>query len=166
MTEFSRTVPEFQRQFLAVEPDFGFLASYGETIIPTLEELLAGEDELLAIRAVYVAGLLERSAGLPLLEHGATDPRPPVRVAVAGALRLSIPVGENDAGKLRQTHAILQLLLADHDPSVRRWASKTVGTIRMASLKELLTQLISNDIEASVRAAASESLRNMGKNNG
>lgn len=162
MNEFGRTDTEFQRQFRAIEPDFDFLASYGERIIPALVELLSGKDELLAIRAVYVAGQLERSVGLPILVRAANDPRAPVRVAVAGALRLLHE--ENEKGERRdREQEILLLLLTDNDSSVRRWAAKTAGTLGMASLKDALAETEKSDGDAAVRSAALGALKKLDK---
>jgi HEAT repeat protein len=162
MTEFSQTDAQFQAEFRAFEPDFDFLASFGDTVLPALEELLDGEDELLAQRAVYVAGLLDAGAGLPLLEQASKDPRETVRVAVAGAIRSqSIQTMSRSGNALADSSLteIVNRLLSDGDPSVRRWASKSAGILGLSSAKTELERLEREDAEAFVRSAATQALK-------
>lgn len=162
MTEFSQTDAQFQAEFRAFEPDFDFLASFGETILPALEELLDGSDELLAQRAVYVAGLLDGGAGLQLLEQASHDSRETVRVAVAGAIRSQSIKTMSKSGNSLANYSlttIVNQLLADDDASVRRWASKSAGILGLGSVKTELERLEREDAEAFVRSTATQALK-------
>lgn len=164
MTEFSQTDEQFQLEFRAFEPDFDFLASFGDNILPALEELLAGDDELIAQRAVYVAGLLEGGAGLALLEDAVQDPRATVRVAVAGAVRSRSIAKDLEANRppiASGLSRIISRLLSDEDSSVRRWAAKSAGSLRLNSVQVNLEKIASDDSEQFVRAAAIEALKNV-----
>lgn len=166
MTDFSQTDAQFQAEISGFEPDFDFLASFGDTVLPVLEELLAGDDELLAQRAVYVAGLLDGGVGLPLLEQATQDPRETVRVAVAGAIRsqgVKIMSKSDNAVAAISLTKIVNRLLADSDSSVRRWTAKSAGILGLESVKAELEKLERDDAEAFVRSAATQALKQVGR---
>lgn len=162
MTEFSRTDPQFQIEMYKDEPDYQFLASFGEAVLPAMEELVGGDNEMLARRSVHVAGLIGDAGGLAILKQGSEDARATVRVAVAGALRFRGVQKVTEAGSALSNSSlatIVSRLLADDDPSVRRLASKSAGIMRLDSVKTELERLEREDTKAFVRLAAAQALK-------
>lgn len=162
MTEFSQTDPQFQAEFWMDEPDYEYLASFGDGVLATLEELVDGDNLMLAQRAIFVAGLLDGGAGIPLLEKASRDSRETVRVAVSGAVRSKSIQEIARAGTAPPTsslRAIISRLLTDHDSSVRKWTAKSAGILGLNSMRSELERLAHGDAEAFVRTAAKEALK-------
>lgn len=149
-------LPSWVRDELeATEPDLALVASYGTALLPVLEELVSGANELLALRAVHIAGMLG-ATGASIISTASRDPRPAVRVASAGALRYV-----QDPTMLEELREVAERLTTDPDPSVRRWIAKSAGLTGFTPLEEHLQKLSTTDSEPSVRDAAQRSLQQL-----
>ena len=93
------------------EPDYGAAADLGEDALRHLEELVTGDDQMLASKATYAASLIP--GGSETVQTAARSDDPVVRVAAAAAARNLPP--ENAERVLRE-------LSDDDDPGIRKVA--------------------------------------------
>jgi len=139
------TKPDVLTALFPDEPDLkGAAEQLGPGAIPYLVELVNGPDLHLASRAALLAGWLDSSGSVEVLERASTRSEPAVRVAAA--------VG---AGKLRRppTHLVVSLL-EDPDPGVRKWAIKSAAHVRGAEVNERIRQIADSDPESWIRSLA------------
>ena len=132
-------------QLSAIEPDYAFLASHGDEAVPILQELVAGDDERLAERAVVLAARIGSERSLELVREAAFSPHESLR-AVAAARALSLPAEDR--------RRCLEVLLRDQAPSVRRLAVRAAGEARDPNLTALLAAVAEEDPEDLVRRTA------------
>lgn len=93
------------------EPDYAAAAELGAEALPHLEQLVRGDDVMLASKATYAASLIQGGAGI--VETAADSGDPVVRVAAAAAAR-NLP-----AEPARQ---VLSRLSDDADAGIRKVA--------------------------------------------
>lgn len=132
-------------QLLAIEPDYGFLASHGDEAVPQLREWVEGDDTRLAERALVLAAHIGSSRSLELVREAASSPHGSLRaVAAANAVRMD-PVEQRQC---------LESLLRDAEPSIRRLAVRAVGEAGDTELTALLAAIEKDDPDEVVRRAA------------
>ena len=135
----------------AYEPDYRFLATFGDSILPQLEEIIAGTDEALASRALLLAIQIGGSQAIALVLRYRNDPRPQLRAVLAArGAKLGVePIMQ-----------MLPVLLGDPDPSIRRLAAGSAAHGDRRILAHL-RQLEATDAEPMVRRAATAAIRSI-----
>ena len=93
------------------EPDYAAAAELGEEALPHLEQLVRGDDAMLASKATYAASLIR--GGADTVETAADSDDPVVRVAAAAAAR-NLP--------LERAEQVLRRLSDDEDAGIRKVA--------------------------------------------
>ncbi|HET9650017.1 MAG TPA: hypothetical protein VFP34_17540 [Microlunatus sp.] len=93
------------------EPDYAAASQLGEDALPHLEELVRGDDPMLASKATYAASLI--SGGADAVATAADSADPIVRVAAAAAAR-NLPSD--------RAEQVLRRLTEDDDPGIRKVA--------------------------------------------
>jgi HEAT repeats len=143
------TLDEVRRRLDVDEPDYALLArEFGPEAAEHLRTLAAGDDEFLAAKAVYLAGLLPAGSG-GILTEAAASPSPVVRVAAAAALANAAEADSDPA---------LERLLGDDDPGVRKSAVRSAGRRGSAALRPTVQRIEQEDPEPALRRAASRAL--------
>ncbi|MFC6014706.1 HEAT repeat domain-containing protein [Plantactinospora solaniradicis] len=99
------------------EPNYPAAAQLGQEAVPHLEELVRGEDEMLASKAAYLASLIDAERARAVVSAAAEHPSPVVRVAAAAAARNLTAPGASE---------VLLNLVDDEDVGVRRLARSSV----------------------------------------
>jgi HEAT repeat protein len=139
---------DVRRRLDVDEPNYVLLArELGPEAAEHLRAIAAGEDEYLAAKAVYLAGLLP-SGSAAILAEAAANPSPVVRVAAAAALANAADA-DNDS---------LERLLDDDDPGVRRSAVRSVGRRGSTALRANVQRIERDDPEPALRRQASRVL--------
>jgi HEAT repeats len=140
---------EVRRRLDVDEPNYVLLArELGPEATDHLRTLAAGEDESLAAKAVYLAGLLP-SGSVDILARAAASSSPVIRVAAAAALANAADAGNDPT---------LERLLDDDDPGVRRYAVRSVGQRGSAALRAKVQRIERDDPEPALRREASRVL--------
>ncbi|HEY6746069.1 MAG TPA: hypothetical protein VI357_10170 [Mycobacteriales bacterium] len=93
------------------EPDYAAVAELGEDALPHYEELIRGDDVMLASKATYAASLT--SGGADVVAAAAHSEEPVIRVAAAAAAR-NLPA--------ERAQQVLGRLSDDDDPGIRKVA--------------------------------------------
>jgi HEAT repeat protein len=93
------------------EPDYAAAAELGEEALPHLEQLVRGDDAMLASKATYAASLIR--GGADTVETAADSEDPVVRVAAAAAARNLPP---------ERAQLVLRRLSDDEDAGIRKVA--------------------------------------------
>lgn len=112
------------------EPDYEKGTELGADALPHLRTLINGDDQMLATKATYLAGLIKADESADVVREAAKSSNEAVRVAAAAAAR-----------NLPSTKAseVLEELVGDSDPGVRKVARDAVPkrpSSRLASLLE------------------------------
>jgi len=102
------------------EPDYGAAAQLGEPALPHLEQIVRGDDAMLASKAAYAASLIE--GGADTVETAADSEEPLVRVAAAAAARNLPP---------ERAQQLLSRLSDDQDPGIRKVAQASASRQQM-----------------------------------
>ena len=130
------------------EPDYDQAAQLGPEALPHLEELVAGDDPMLASKATFLAGLINADRSGDVIERASASDNAAVRVAAAAAIRhLSDP-----------PPAMYEQLLGDQDPGVRKTALKSANAARAAGIRSTVEKLARTDLSPTVRDLASETV--------
>ena len=142
------SVEQVRRRLDVDEPDYRLLArELGPDAAPHLRTLVADDDEAVASKAAYLAGLLPDSAGT--LALAARSSNPVVRVAAAaGAANLS------EQEVVEPLHALLD----DPDPGVRKTALRSAGQAQAARLRERIERMARADPDPAMRRRAGAAL--------
>lgn len=111
------------------EPRYSRAADFGPEALPFLEQLIDGDDVMLAAKATYLAGVIDGERSEALLKKAAQSAEPVVRVAAAGAAR---GLRSELAG-----HVLLSLL-GDEDFGVRKVA---LSSVRAGASPELMARI-------------------------
>ena len=93
------------------EPDYAAAAELGEEAVPHLDQLVRGDDAMLASKAAYAASLIQ--GGAATVATAADSKDPVVRVAAAAAARNLAP---------EQARHVLSQLSEDEDAGIRKVA--------------------------------------------
>jgi hypothetical protein len=112
------------------EPDYEKgAAELGPDAIPHLQALVKGDDPMLASKAAYLASLIKSDASADVVREAAGSNVETVRVAAAAAAR-NLPSAK--------ASEVLEGLVADADPGVRKVARDAVPKRPSSRLAELL----------------------------
>ena len=143
------TLEQVRQLLEAEEPDAKFVARLGPQIVPHLKTLITGADSELAVKAAYVATLINDDSAVELLKEAARSPSPLVRVAVASGLRnVTRPGGT----------AVMMALLDDRDTGVRKLAIKASAASGNPTVLAKLDALSRSDPSPALRTLASKSV--------
>jgi hypothetical protein len=114
------------------EPDYSDVAALGDEALPFLEELAGGDDPMLASKATYAASLIGGPKAMDTIRHAAHSEDASVRVAAAAATSNLQPDAASD---------VLEALIADSDPGVRKVARSSVPEKASKALTKRLEEL-------------------------
>jgi len=126
---------------------------FGEAALPLLSELVEGNDENLSIKAAYLVGYISGTAADEILKAAGDRGIAPVRIAAAfGAQKREPKIAE----------AILQRSFEDNDPSVVKFAMRSVSAMKMEkNFKSKIDQISKNFLNESIKADALALMKKM-----
>lgn len=126
---------------------------FGSAALPFLAELVQGGDENLSIKAAYLVGYIDDEAGDDILEMAAEKGIAPVRIAAAfGAQKRSAKIAES----------ILNKSLDDNDPSVVKFALRSVSTMKMGNtFKSKIDKISKSFLNDEIKSEAQNLLKKM-----
>ena len=146
-------MPVTMKQVLAEidrdEPDYAKAAKLGPEAVPHLRQIAEADDPLRASKAAYLASLIPGKESLDLLTAAAGRHEAEIRVAVAHALR----------NTKNAPHAVLEQLLDDRDPGVRKVTLRTVGHLKVPALRDKVATIAKNDEDEFLRTAATTTMK-------
>jgi hypothetical protein len=134
------------------EPDYPRAASaLGPDALPELEQLAREADALLASKATHLASMIASPQARRVVEAAAERPEPEVRVAAAAAVTNLAQNTDPTALADEAGGGVLDRLLQDPDPGVRKFALKSAASM---DLQDRLQNAASSDPAAFVRETA------------
>jgi HEAT repeat protein len=133
------------------EPNYARAAKLGPDAVPHLRQIAEADDPLRASKAAYLASLIPGQGSVDLLTAAAAHHAPEVRVAVAHALR----------NTKEAPPAVLETLLEDSDPGVRKVTLGTVGHLNVPALRAKVAAIAKDDDEEFLRDAAGTTMKAM-----
>ncbi|PZV78043.1 hypothetical protein CLV31_11819 [Algoriphagus aquaeductus] len=124
---------------------------FGKEALPFLKDLIASSDENLSTKAAYLVGYIEDDEADKILTDLAAMGSAPLRVAAAfGAQKRKSAVAES----------ILQRSLDDQDPSVIKFALKSVQASKLEkNLKSKIDKISKNFVDEQIKTSAGEILK-------
>lgn len=135
------------------EPDYDDAAALlGVEALPHLAVLIHGDDLARATKATSLAGAINGSESVRLVQEAATSARATVRVAAAAATSHLAPA---DASQ------VLAVLLEDADAGVRKVALRAVQPEVTPSVRSRIEEIATSDPSSSLRTLSTEVLRRM-----
>ena len=149
----SITMRDVRTQLQPDEPDYAKAAQLGTDAIPYLQELVNGDDIMLASKAAYLASLIKNENSISVLESAARSPQPIVRVAVASGIR---NLSEENADR------VSNLLIEDNDVGVRKVTVKSISQFGSPALIAKVRKLANEDPEPFMRDLASRTIEDRG----
>lgn len=144
------TMDDVRAYLDAEEVDYEAAALLGAEALPLLEQLVHGDDPMLASKATYLASLIPGDQRSAILADAATSPVDTVRVAAASGLA---NLEEADAATLADG------LLGDTDVGVRKQALRSVSGFASTWMVERVRRVAEDDPADVLRTMAAESLR-------
>ena len=138
---------EVRAQLEREEPDYDAAARLGPAALPVLEQLIQGEDTLLAAKAAYLASLIPGPERRAVLQTAANSAEPTVRVAAAAGLR---NLSESEAA------VVADGLMGDDDVGVRRQVLRSVAGSSSARIADRVRQIAERDPDDGLRRMATE----------
>ena len=144
------TMKDVRAELDREEPKYEEAARLGSEALPFLEELVKGQDVMLASKAAYLASMIKGDRSAKILIEAASHPDAVVRVAAASGLR---NLSEHDAGR------VLDKLAADGDQGVRKVAVKSVAGFRSPEMVARVQRIAEKDPEPFIREIASRSVQ-------
>lgn len=132
------------------EPNYDTAVELGPEALPVLEQLVRGDDPMLAAKAAYLASLIPGDQRLAVLDAAATSVEPTVRIAAAAGLR---NLSAADADDLADN------LLGDADFGVRKQALQSATVFRAPAMTERLRRVAETSPDEILREMAADSLR-------
>jgi HEAT repeat protein len=139
------------------EPDYPKAAStLGPEVLPELERFARGADPLLASKATYLASMIDSPQSRRVVEAAARREEPEVRVAAAAAVA-NLAAGSSDSAALADEAGggVLDRLLQDPDPGVRKFALKSASSM---NLQDRLQSAANSDPAEFVRETARDGI--------
>lgn len=126
---------------------------FGKEALPLLAELIVGSDENLAVKAAYLVGYIEDEGANQILQNAADKGIAPVRIAAAfGAQKRDAKVAEG----------ILKRSFEDNDPSVIKFAMRSVSALKMEkTFKTKIDHISKNFSNESIKSDAMEMMKKM-----
>lgn len=148
----SKTRQELLQQLSDIEPTERTFDGIGPDDVDLLRDLLGDDEGWLAARAVHALSRIDSDEARTAVEAAARNPRLEVRVAAASASdRLPPDVSDR----------VLDVLLGDAEPSVRKVAIKSVDDANSDAVKERVAEMARNDQDSRLREVADEKRRTM-----
>ena len=141
------TTKNLRAQLEREEPDYDAAARLGPSALPVLEQLIQGEDPLLAAKAAYLASLIPGPGREAVLHAAANSAEPTVRVAAAAGLR---NLSEGEAA------VVADGLMGDDDVGVRRQVLQSVAGSSSARIADRVRQIAERDPDDGLRRMATE----------
>jgi HEAT repeat protein len=139
------------RAFLdAEEVDYAAASLLGAEALPILDELVHGDDPMLASKATYLASLIPGDRQPAILADAASSPEVTVRVAAASGLA---NLDEPEAA------ALVDNLLGDDDFGVRKQAVRSASAFDSASMADRVRRVAEGDPEELLRGIAADALQ-------
>lgn len=134
------------------EPDYpAAAASLGTEALPFLQQIIEADDPMRASKATYLAALIGGEGVSDALETAAAHHDVRVRVAAAHAL------GQGPGAP----PALLERLLDDSDPGVRKVALRAAAEGKSDQFKAKVSAISKDDPEEFVRSAAKEAAKKL-----
>lgn len=148
---------EVLRHLQSEEPDYGSaVASLSAEALPALESIAREADPLLAAKATHLASMIGSPEARRVVEAAAERPEPEVRLAAAAAVRnLSPSTAISELADVAGTR-VLDRLLRDEDPGVRKFALKSAAAL---DLQDRVRNAAANDPAEFVRQTAKKALQ-------
>lgn len=147
------TVPMTMEQVRAEldpeEPDYDRAARLGPPAIPYLQQLVEGDDPMLAAKAAYLASLIQSNAAIDVVWTAARSQEDIVRVAAAAGLR-------NLEGKAPAS--LVESLLTDQDTGVRSTSLNSIAANPTLPVRDEVERMAASDPEPALRERAAEVL--------
>lgn len=126
---------ELEERILAIlgsdEPNYELGIDLPEEAIEVLEKLVGSDNAAMAARAAWLASKTGYPAAVKVVEAAANHKDPIVRVSAAGALRNI---------RNERSDALIEKLLDDPDPGVRKVALQSAERARSPRLPEFVKQ--------------------------
>lgn len=114
------------------ELQYPYVASaLGPEAVRTLEEVVSGDDAVLAARAAALGGYLTADSARTVLQRAVVHHDPVVRVAAAASLERQPSLASG----------IMRDLLRDSDPGVRKWALRSLRVLRPSGYRDQVKDL-------------------------
>jgi len=132
-----------------IEGDESMYDGLDESDLPHLQRLLEEGVPWQAARAILGLQRVGGTAGHQLVTEAATDSREQVRVAVALCAR-NLPTDVSDA--------VLERLVQDNEPSVRKVAVQSVSQSSGPLVRDLLSTMVARETHDQLRILAQERL--------
>jgi HEAT repeat protein len=126
------------------EPNYDRAAQLGPEAIPHLEQLVLADDPMRASKAAYLATLIPGADADQVLNAASAHSDPRVRVAVA----------HGASARGRASVELLDKLLDDSDPGVRKVALRAADQAGMPELHDKVARIASDDTEPFLRDMA------------
>lgn len=143
------TMSEVRSHLDRDEVDYDEAAALGPQALPLLQELVAGDDPMLASKAAYLASLIPGEQQAQVLEMAARSADPLVRVAAASGL------GNLDE---RNAESLADGLLGDDDLGVRKLAIRSVARFGSDPMAVRLRRVADNDPDETMRDLAAQQI--------
>lgn len=144
-----KTFEQVRTILSAIEPGEDMYAQLDRDDLPHLQRLIHDPEPWRAARAVHAAARLGTPASEELIRSAMTDERREIRVAVAHAAPKLPPNLNNE---------VLEHLIDDADPSIKKVAVKSIGPRASDALKTKLRTLASDDQLKMLKSAAEKKL--------
>lgn len=148
----SKSRQELLQQLSDIEPSERTFEGIGPDDIDVLRDLLDDDEGWLAARAVHALSRIDSDAAMDAVEAAARSPRLEVRAAAASASDRLPPVVSD---------RVLEILLTDDEPSVRKVAVRSVGDANSDVVKQRVAEIAEHDQDARLRDVADEQRRTM-----
>jgi hypothetical protein len=146
----SLSLEELREELEADEPDYAALAArFGPAAIVFLEQLARFNDPMIAPKAIYLAALIPDALAARIVLEAARHQDPRWKVAAAAA---AADLNPADAS------AVVELLLKDADPGVRKTAVQSAPPQPSAALEAILKNAVASDTESYIRELAQKAL--------
>jgi HEAT repeat protein len=148
----SKSRQELLQQLSDIEPTERTFDGIGPEDVDLLRDLLGEDEGWLAARAVHALSRIDSDEARKSVEAAAQNAKLEVRVAAASA---------SDRLPPAMSDRILDVLLRDAEPSVRKVAIKSVADSNSVTIKERVAEMADNDHDARLREIADEKRRTL-----
>jgi HEAT repeat protein len=143
----ARSLAELRAQLSEIEPSGATFAGIDASDVESLLVIVGDEEGWLAERAVYALQRIDSDSARQALVSAADDPRAGIRVAAAVAAA-AVPAAPSDQ--------ILQKLLADPEPAVRKFAVRSASPRNSAAVLQRVREISVADADPRLQREARE----------
>lgn len=149
------SLDEVRLQLGAIEASEDMYAGLGPEEVPVLVGLLDDEEPWLAERALHALSRIDSDGARGAVVSAADSPRPELRVAAArAAARTGLRVQAADQ--------ILTRLLVDPEPSVRKYAVRSVSDRNSEAVRHQLSETATTENSPRLRRLAEQQISSLG----